>query len=222
MSKILFATATHDYAILSQNLGASEVLKTHPLAILHGFESVPAAYNSLIASAFDWVVFVHHDVFLPPDFEASLRATLAVAAPDWAILGVAGVNLENGVRTMHGNLIDRGRPWGRPDDLPCQVRTLDEVILIVRGTYRWERAFLQFDPRFPFDFYGADLCMQAEARGLRCMAIHAPIVHNSTRPFGGRTAAFYDAEEAFRQKWYNQLPVATTCAVVSKNKSHVL
>lgn len=219
MLSIEFVTATNDFDMLERNLLASPVVYRYPLAILSNFPSVPAAYNSFNPRA-NWTVYVHHDVRFPDNWEDDLAAALESARSDWAILGVAGVNLTAGVRTTHGYVLDRGRPWGQPEGLPAEVDTLDEMLLIVNRKVGYQ---LRFDENLPFDFYGADLCCQARRNvasylPFKSIAINAFCEHNSARPFGGRTDGFYRAEDRFRDKWKDRLPIATTCAVITAKK----
>jgi hypothetical protein len=93
--------------------------------------------------------------------------------------------------------------------LPTSVQTLDEMLLITHGDF-------VFDEKLPFDFFGADICMQAIAQGRQNFAIDAYCDHNSDRPVGGRTPAFYEAEAYFKKKWEAYLPIVTTCSLMLK------
>src|SRR5262249_24609919 len=81
--------------------------------------------------------------------------------------------------------------WPR---LPAPVLTLDEVLIAVR-----RGSGLRFCPDAPgFHCYGADICLEAAARGLRAMAIDAPLMHLST----GQLDASYDrASQWLLDKW---------------------
>ena len=60
--------------------------------------------------------------------------------------------------------------------MPHDVLTVDEVLIALRKT-----SALRYDEAVPgFHCYGADLCFQAHERGLRVVAIDAPLVHLST------------------------------------------
>lgn len=216
-----FVTATNDHEVLQANLQRSPiVVDNFNLCVINDPDNLPRHYNELLdrvtAETDDMdalVVFAHHDVYLPADWGDEVLEQLTRLPTDWAVAGVAGIKTAGSrgqvYKTPYGWLCDRGREWGSPYLLPREVDTLDECLLIVRADLG-----LRFDERFAFDFYGADICLQAQALGRRCFAIRAWCEHNSSRQIGGRTPAFYEAEEAFREKWKNKLPVATTCAII--------
>ncbi len=106
--------------------------------------------------------------------------------------------------------MDRGRPWGAPVTGFVEVDTLDELILITKGD-------LKFDEQFEQDFYGSDICMQARAQGKKCYVFKSFCDHNSSRKIGGRTESFYISKERFKQKWKEQLPIATTVGLITND-----
>lgn len=207
--KISFVCGSNNEKVLRNNLLRSPITN-HPKVNVHLFhdpDNLPKVYNMLPLTGI--VCYIHQDVYLPRDWEADLDRAVIDLPTDWGVLGVAGVRLNDcdGSRTPYGFIMDRGTRWGNPHRLPAEVDTLDEMLLITRGD-------LKFDERFPFDFYGADICLQARAQGRKCYAIRAFCEHNSTRKVGERTEAFYKAEELFREKWKDQLPIATTCTIL--------
>lgn len=199
---IEFVTASHSEEVLQANLLRSPILDKYPLTVQKNYTNVPKAYNEAKTSA-SIVIYLHHDVFLPESFELDLMMSL-FRIPDFGVLGVAGVTAN---RKIHGNILDRGRPWGSKNDLPSLVDTLDELLLVTHGDTR-------FDENLQQDFYGADICMVARKRGLMNFAINAFCHHNSSRSFGGRTDSYYDSEKYFREKWKDYLPVPTTTTIV--------
>lgn len=202
-----YITASHNNTVLAANLLRSPHVGSTGISIVRGQSNIAKAYNSVKVMA-AIAIYVHHDVFLPITFEKDLKKALLRVPDDWGVLGVAGVKLEDGKRIIHGHINDRGREWGSQWNLPAEVDTLDEMLLITRGD-------LLFDETFEQDFYGADLCMQARELGKKCYAISAYCHHNSSREFGGRTPQFYDAEKVFKQKWKDRLPIATTCSIMT-------
>ena len=203
-----FIVCTNKPEVLKNNLLRSKVIQKYGSQEMMGFKNIPEAYNVATPSLPPGVVcYVHQDVFLPDTFEEELANTLKLVPYDWGVIGVAGCILENGKKVNKGYINDRGHVWGKPDGLPAEVQTLDEMLLITRGDFK-------FDDQFPFDFYGADICMQAQAQGKKCYAINAYCFHNSTRVVGGRTKEFYIAEDKFREKWRAQLPIVTTCSLI--------
>jgi hypothetical protein len=112
-------------------------------------------------------------------------------------------------KVLVGHLLDQGKELTSPDDLPAQVDTLDELMLIIRNDGK-----LLFDERIPSaHFYGADICLQASSQGLGSFVINAYCHHNSTNsnPY---TPEFRMAAKYMQEKWKRRLPFATTCTLV--------
>lgn len=202
--------ASHNREVLKQNLLKSDIVQSYPLNIVKNYTNIPAAYNAVkLNEGTKYVIYVHHDVFLYTLFEKELLTALKHAPPDWGVLGLAGVRLEDNRRVTVGHILDRGKSWGQPiNGYFAMVDTLDELILITRGD-------LKFDEQFEQDYYGADICMQAKARGQQCYVFKSFCDHNSSRPPGGRTDSFYVSQQRFKEKWMDWLPIATTCALLT-------
>lgn len=206
---IQFIAASHNEDILKNNLLKSILFADYKLIIQRGFDNVSKAYNQAPITG-NIIVYLHHDIYLPGDFYSNLQSSIqAVNKIDnnWGVLGLAGVKLIDGKREIFGNINDRGRQWGNPDNLPAEVDTLDELVLVTHGDF-------VFDENLPTDFYGADICLQSKLQGRKNYAVNAYCYHNSTRAFGGRTESFYECEKYFKEKWKNELPIATTCAII--------
>ena len=204
-----FITASHDDKILKANLLKSILFADYKLTIAFGFNNIPKAYNSIKAKT-EIVVYLHHDIFLPPDFFSNLQhaiKTVTKLDKNWGVLGVAGVKLINNQRQIFGNINDRGIPFGSAQNLPHEVDTLDELLLITHGD-------IVFDENLPLHFYGADICMQAKQQGRKCYAINAYCHHNSSLVRGHRSESFYTCMDYFKNKWKHYLPIATTCTIV--------
>jgi hypothetical protein len=96
-------------------------------------------------------------------------------------------------------------------DRPAQVQTLDEIVLILRKS-----SGLRFDESLPhFHFYGTDICMAADARGLKSYAISAFCIHNTQQNFV-LPKEFYESYRYIKHKWKNSLPIRTTCVTMTK------
>jgi hypothetical protein len=160
MIDIEFVTASHNDATLHGQLKRSPIFQKYALTEKKGFNNIPEAYNSL-GPISDLTCYVHHDVFLPSSFESDLIKSLDRLPGDWGVIGVAGVRLIKGKKQNQGYILDRGNDWGSMWNLPAEVDTLDEMLLITRGDF-------VFDEQFPLDFYGADICIQAKAQGKKC------------------------------------------------------
>jgi hypothetical protein len=207
---IEFITASHDDSILTKNLANSSIFEfDYNLTVFKGYNNIPRAYN-IKAPSFPNICYLHHDVFLPAPFEKQVRKSIEfmkTVDPNWGVLGVAGVRLENGVKKNYGYIRDRDREWGSPGGLPAEVDTLDELLLITHGDFK-------FDEQFDLHFYGADICMQAKLQGRKCYAINAYCHHNSGLPLGYRSESFRECERRFRAKYIDHLPISTTCSIV--------
>lgn len=200
-------TASHNEKILKDNLLKSDIIHSYPLTIKKDYTNVPKAYNE--ATKENLInVYLHHDVYLPSFFENDLLNAIKNAPADWAVMGLAGVRLEDGRRKIVGHILDRGKAWGAPIKDFEQVDTLDELILITKGD-------LVFDEQFEQDFYGSDICMQAKQQGKKCYVFKGFCDHNSGRKVGQRTESFYRSQERFKEKWKQYLPIATTCALIT-------
>ena len=199
-------SASHNEETLQNNLLKSAITKHCPVIIQRDYTNVAKAYNEAKSKA-AIQVYVHNDVFLPDNFEDSLYAAILnmnIIDPNWGCIGSCGVRVEQGMKKEYGYILDRGREWGSPNNLPQEVQTLDEVILITKGD-------LKFDEQFEQDFYGADLCLNYAAQGRKSYAAKLFLHHNSGRAIGGRTPSFYESEEKFYKKWTTR-PLCTTCS----------
>lgn len=207
---ISYISASHNPKILEVNLMHSKIAREQGIYIEEDCKNVAKAYNWLSAGK-GMCCFIHHDVILPDSFEEDVMNALKEIPDNFGVIGVAGVRLVNGKKENKGYMADRGKVWGSPIGLPCEVQTLDEVLFITHGD-------LIFDEQLNFDFYCADACMQMIAQGRKNYAINAFVHHNSTRAVGGRTESFYKAQDYFKEKWKDYLPIATTCCILEKEK----
>jgi hypothetical protein len=176
--------------------------------------SAASAYNAGTQKARgDIVVYAHQDVLLPDQWFNQLSGAimdLDAMNPSWGVLGVLGVDANGVVRgTVYSSGL--GCLVGIRPDSPAPVRTLDEVVLVVRRA-----AGLKFDEALPgFHLYGTDLCLEAARRGLSCYAIDAGCVHNSNG-IALLPLAFWRSWFYIRRKWRSQLPVLTPCMPVTR------
>lgn len=156
----------------------------------HGWNAAQGLNHGLDRLAADWIVCVHQDVVFPRGFWARLQQALAQLAPDVALAGLVGCERSGRYR---GHIVDPNGHCYWPS-LPHDVLTLDEVLIAVRTD-----TGLRFSVEVPgFHCYGADLCFEAAARGLRVVAIDAPLLHLST----GKVDASYERAAAWLlAKW---------------------
>lgn len=205
-----FITASHSDTILNENLMASDAARHYPIHIQRDFKNVAIAYNK-VPKFENYIIYVHHDVFLPQNFMSKVKSAINKVNrmdDNWGVLGVAGVIYRHGKKYSIGHVRDRGKEWGEELPYPAEVDTLDELLLITQGDFK-------FDENLEQDFYGADICMQSKDQGRKCYAIEAYCHHNSGRAFGGRTESFYRSEKYFSEKWNKYKPIATTCSILT-------
>jgi hypothetical protein len=201
--------AVNDEAVLARNLAASALIAGDRARFvpIRGAPSASAAYNrGLDATEAPIVIFAHQDVWLPPGWEAGLRAALATldrVDPRWAALGVFGA-------TATGERVGRvwssglGRCVGAEVAEPVPVVSLDELVIVLRRA-----AGLRFDEGLPhFHLYGTDIVQTARAAGRACYVATLPVIHNS-RYVPTLSGGFAAAYGYMRRKWRAALPIAT-------------
>lgn len=214
--KIVYITASHKPEVLEQNLLKSKVLEKSELIVQKGYTNISKAYNEADTDA-DIRVYLHHDVWLPDDFEKDIVNSINEVEridPNWGVLGVAGVVLTKAGLKRYGFLSDRGVRTGSPENLPHEVDTLDELMLIIKDKD------LRFDEKIPSaHFYGADICMRSKLHGKKNYVINAFCHHNSELPKiqeKDLPKDFDVAKDYIRKKYKNALPIATTCTIIKK------
>lgn len=216
LNQYSFVVAANDRDILRNNLKASPCLSTgtpHELLIFENYPSAACAYNrGLDESENEVIVFVHQDVYLPQEWLPSVEMALQTIGdrdPNWGVVGCWGIRKD---RTKFGHLYTPGEGIiGRPMVQPQRVRTLDEVILILR-----KNSGLRYDEGLTgFHFYGADICLAAAQQGRYCYAISAFCIHNS-RQYFEYPPDFYSSYRYIKHKWKQWLPIQTSCICVSR------
>jgi len=132
-------------------------------------------------------------------------------------LGVAGVKpvFDSFGKRLNpmllGHIRDRSVEWGRPDNLPQRIQTLDEQVLMVRK----DNAY--FDEKLPGNhFYGVDLCMRLAMEGKKSYAIAAYLHHNSAHYW--LEEDYYQCQQYIHDKYYESLPIETTSGPVLKDR----
>jgi SAM-dependent methyltransferase len=211
---LTFVVCVSDEARLRSNLLASPCLRDGSPQEVIALPGRPSAaeglHEGLGRARNPVVVCVHQDGYLPRGWPVRFRRQYDLARQTLGPIGVAGVygvSLDGGRVVGAGHVVDRGVLLREPPVLPRAVDTLDELLLAVpRDTP------LRADPRLGFHFYGADLCLAAQERGLRAVALDAVCFHNSS--LTGVPDSFHASARAFAAKWARRLPVATPCVTV--------
>jgi GT2 family glycosyltransferase len=207
-------SATNNNRVLESSLLSSPDLRDASQVILQrGYSGAAAAYNHAIDKAqSDLLVFVHQDVYLPAGWLASLRRTLELLSkvdPNWGVLGIWGVNKSPTDGTGFLYCTANGR-LGNAFEGVREVRTLDEVLLIMRKSSN-----LRFDEQLPgFHMYGPDICLEAKRQGMRSYAISAFCIHN-TSSYKMLPLDFWRCYLLMRKKWRSALPIATSCTEIT-------
>lgn len=210
----IIVACNNEEVLRNSLLHSPEIGGVNDILVQRGFISASLAYNEgMRASSSDILIFVHQDVYLPEGWEEALATSLAILEerdPYWGVLGVCGVDsYEQGV----GYLYSTGLQGfvGMPLSEPTEVKSLDEVLLIIR-----KASGLRFDEQLPgFHLYGADICLEARRRGLKNYVIPTFCIHNS-RGISFLPPAYWKVYFYMRKKWWNQLPVHTPCMCITR------
>lgn len=210
MKKFSIICCSNDLAVLNKNLLSNYDVFNHDLIVKFFPKNICAAYNAAAAIAQgDYLIFVHQDICLPESFFADLSESIdKMSSMIWGIAGAAGRDCEG---VYWGWCNDRGDLWGSPKDLPKEVQTLDEMILIVpKDVFK----LVRFDENIKNQhLFGTDLCLQISAHGLPSYAINCFCFHNSKMSYTiGKD--FFDTASYLRKKWNYRLPIYSTCAVI--------
>jgi len=198
----------NDEAVLNSTLLRSPALQSATRVFYQkGFVTVAKAYNAAIReSAEDILVFLHPDVYLPAGWPDALRKSLDWLQendPTWGVSGLLGVTQGGSIRGFTYST-GRGGFIGVPFAEPCEVRTLDEFVLILRRS-----SGLCFDERLPSvqnQLSATDLCLEARSRGMASYVLPCFALHNSNR-WRNLPIGFWRCYLYMRQKWRAVLPI---------------
>jgi hypothetical protein len=215
--------AVNDEEVIQQCLLRSPDLQIQDAAeilLQRGFENAADAFNAAIASAKGEVlVFIHQDIYLPAGWfkqVATAIEQLALADPDWGVLGIYGVTSAGEPR---GHLYCNANQCalGQSISTPVEVGTLDEVVLIIR-----KNSGLQFDRGLKgFHLYGTDICLTARQQGRKNYVVPGFCIHNANG-YGMFPRAFWRGYLQMRRKWKSLLPVKTPCIEIKPSLWPVL
>jgi GT2 family glycosyltransferase len=213
MNWTIICVTNNDKVLKSCLLSSPEIQSASDVILQRGFSSAGAAYNAGMEKAeSDILVFAHQDVYLPVGWVAAVEKAVEVLAkqdPRWAVLGIWGVQ-RSGLGV--GNLYCAGlmQRLGQTFEMPKEVRSLDEAVLIVRKS-----AGVRFDENLPsFHMYGTDICQEANRQGMKCYAISAFCIHN-TNGYNMLPWDYWKCYFLMRKKWKQQLPIATPCSKIT-------
>ncbi len=212
-NKYLIVVPVIDMKKFNNNVARSLFFKKTQAVILKGFKNVSEAQNKALMAYkhYQYIIFVHEDVFLPDTFEDDLETSINMlekSHPNWYIAGAAGAFMEKGERKMAGWVLDRGSNWGSKVKYPKKVDSVDELIMVVNAKYN-----IKFDEKLPYNhFYSSSLSLAAKKKGKETYVINAYCEHNSDHAY--KDDDFYEAEYYMLLKWTKYLPFATTCSLL--------
>jgi len=198
----------NDEEVLKSTLLRSPALqKARQVLCQRNFASVALAYNAAIRECpKDVLVFTHPDVYLPAGWPASLERSLDWLNrndPQWGVAGLVGCTKDGAIRGFAFST-GQGAFIGRPLAAPCEVRTLDEFVFMLRP-----ETGLNFDEAIPgpqCQLCTTDLCLQAAQANMRSYAMSCFALHNSNR-WDFLPLRFWGPYLYMRKKWRRALPV---------------
>jgi hypothetical protein len=214
MTWAIISAVNDEEVVRSCLLNSPGITGATPIIQKRGCSSAAEAYNTAIEeSQADFLVFVHQDMYFPEGWIQRVGQAIEIinrTDRNWGVVGVWGVD-ENGESKGHVFCTASMRLLGQGWEGGREVVALDEIVLILRKS-----SGLRFDEELGgFHMYGADICLEAARRGMKCYAISAFCVHNSNTyrlfPF-----AFWKGYMKMRRKWRFHLPVCTTCIEITK------
>ena len=215
--RLCFVIASNDEGVLASCLLASPELEPGlEVSVQRGAMSAAQAHNrGLAATNAEIVVFAHQDVFLPPGWLVSFHTALEWLQerdPQWGVVGVYGMTHYGEARGWAYST-GLGEVLGGAFSTPEPVRTLDELLLVVRRA-----SGLRFDERLPgFHMYGTDICLEAEQCGLRNYVVPCFTLHNSN----GLRRLPWPFWRACLHVWrtrQNCLPVQSPCVSLTRTR----
>jgi hypothetical protein len=214
-------TASHDTGILHANLARSPLFAAGvPLHVEHNAPSATIAYNrGLDATTAPYIVFAHHDVFLPLGWDRLLAARIAAVEaqdPNWALIGAFGIGLD-GAHTGPVWSSSLGMIVGRVPLSPLPVQSFDEMLIVLRRA-----SGLRWDQSLPgWHMYGTDIVQAARAQGMASYAAGLPCIHND-RYHGALGQDFTDCYRFIQRKWRGTLPLRTPITKISRSGLHLM
>lgn len=221
MKDIVFVTSSHKDDILQNNLLKSIIFDKYELIVQRGYVNVMKAYNDALKKIHNKiVVYVHHDVFLPNEFESNLIygiKEIENCDKNWGAIGVIGIGINGILEGMEGTTEDlvgevcsQGINIIISVDKFKEVQTLDELLLITQ-----EKTI--FDENIPGNhFYGADICLQNIKNNKKNYVINAYCYHNSTTNCNNlvcNSEEFQKSKKYMYNKYIDNLPIRTTCTL---------
>jgi glycosyltransferase involved in cell wall biosynthesis len=216
---ICIVTASHDAAIFDANLGRSPLLAHVPLHVERDAPSASIAYNrGLDATTAPYIIFAHHDVYLPPGWDQLLLARIAeldALDPNWALFGTFGMGVDHApIGPVWSSSL--GQIVGRVPMAPAPVQSYDELLIVMRRD-----AGLRWDAGLPgWHMYGTDIVATARSAGRTAYAGALPCIHND-RYHAALGPDYTECYRYMQRKWRDQLPLRTPITKISRSGLHL-
>lgn len=211
---LAYVACINNDTILEQCLLRSECIAPGSLIEKRGYDSASRAFNEeLVGGTADVYIFVHQDVYFPKGWEQRLHTIIdqiEATDPDWAVIGLTGKARDG---SQVGNVWSSGQQKviGRGGFAPAPATSVDELTIIVRTA-----SGVTFDDNFDgFHMYGTDIVLTARAAGKTSYIVDAPVIHNS-QPLRTYLGSYLEAYLFMRRKWWDVLPVESSCSTISK------
>ena len=224
LPSLAFVTCVSNLEVFQNRLLRSPCLQAGglPLSAHWNCESAAVAFNSAMqanAHQVDWLVWMHQDVYLPDGFDQQFAKAIQVAETQFPAMAVAGVYGVKGfgLSAMRaGAVLDRGRLLKEANDLPFEIDSLDELLFAVRVG-----SGLTLDASLAFDFYGTDVVLKAQQKGLQGVVVDAFCEHWSSTPAQGpvdqkTSIRIRTSAAVFEAKWRERLPLSTPCFEINR------
>lgn len=221
MKSISFIVACNNKQLFEDTFKASPIFLNHHNEIIlrKGFTNAGKAFNSGINFAGnDIIVIAHQDIYFPEGWDIRLLEMIQTIQKydiNWGVLGCFGISKTNRFAGhTHCNIYkELGK---KAEVVPAQ--TLDEIVLVVN-----KKRNLRFDEQLPgFHLYGTDICLEAEKQGLNNYIISNFCVHNNIEKIQKLPPDFWLCANYIRKKWYDVLPIKSTCITLEKQFYKIL
>ena len=213
VTKFSVICCSNDMAVLNQNLLSNYDIFKHDLIIKFFPKNICAAYNEAVKVAKgDYLIFAHQDICLPETFFSDLSESIDKI--NERVCGAIGPAGRDDQGNYWGWCNDRGNLWGSDKDLPKQVQTLDEMMLVIpREHFEIFPDLVKFDENIENQhLFGADICMTLESLNKTNYAVSAFCMHNSKTTFEIPKEFFFTA--AYLKKKWGKKAIYATCAVI--------
>jgi len=180
-------------------------------------ESATRGLNKLLemVNPEDIIVLAHQDVYFRNGWYNQMYNQMRKLPDDWGVAGVVGKDLD-------GNICGKIRdmrivePITSDHDLPHEVGCLDECVLIVRGSFRFDEGL------DGFDLYGTLAVLQSWKEGKKAYVIDAPCEHYCMRPFTWHPGKDFERRYKYLLKTYPGMPIDSTVFYKKPNNEEVL